>query len=190
MGKIYWMVLLAGIIIGCICMYLLIRWIRRMGYHILYSVLSYLKHQENSDELQPRSLRNMENFLLPQVMKDFPDFDLAMTKNQIKDHLIRHYGTRQEFHIYSIVLSDYRKEQLRKALVFQAAVCWKKERLLQKRLEIVMEFQAVNGSRNPAVTCPNCGAAIGFDALECEYCGTRINDSRNQEWAFTTVNET
>ena len=162
---------------------------RDVGNHLIRSFFTGLSQIETHDEEKPRSLPQMENLLLPKILKDFPDFDLAMTKNQIKDHLLQIYGGRKEFQIHDIALVEYRTNCLNRALIFYAAVSWRREKLLQKKLKITMEFQCVNGKRNPATNCPNCGAVLGFNDLECKYCGTRINDRRDQEWGFAGIRE-
>ena len=138
---------------------------------------------------KPKSLPNLEGMVLPQVLRDYPDFDLAMAKNDVADHLKKIYGSRPEFQIHNVVLSEYRKSSHKRSLIFMAALCWKQEKILEKRMEISMEFQCVKNKTNPAINCPNCGATLGFGDLMCKYCGTRINDRRDQEWAFASVRE-
>ena len=162
---------------------------RQLGDHMIKSFVTGLRKLETTDEEKPKSLPNMESLILPQVLKDFPDFDLAMTKNEVKDHLMEVYGGRAEFTVHNIALVEYRRNRVKRAVVFQAAVSWRGKKLLQKKLEIVLEFQCVDGKRNPAINCPNCGATLGFHDLECKYCGTRINDRRDQEWSFASVRE-
>ena len=189
-------VLLAGVIL-----YHLIRsLIRSLVHHttiglshladnIIRSFFHAISNLETKDQEKPKRLPQIENMILPQVLRDFPDFDLAMAKNEIKDQLESRYGEKPGFLIHDIVLKEYRTRTMTHRMIFEAAVCWKEDRLLQKRLEVSMEFQVVNDKRNPAVICPNCGATLGFQDLQCKYCGTRINDRRDQEWSFASVRE-
>ena len=181
------------IILGWIGIYFLTRAMRRMGEHLgkhlIDSFFKFLQKQEDRDETHPKSLLNMEGSVLPQILRDFPDFDAAMAKNQVKDYLLEHYKSYRQFQVHNVVISEYRDRKTQKSLVFQAAVSYRQQKQLQKRLQIVMNYQNVNGKKNPAINCPNCGATLGFNDLECKYCGTRINDRRDQEWAFTAVGE-
>ena len=163
--------------------------LRQVGSHLIRSFFEGLSRMELKDEEKPKSLPSMENLLLPKVLRDYPGFDLSMAKNQVKDHLLKLYGNRDEFQIHDVALVEYRKDGPVRKLIFYAAVSFRRERILQKKLKITMEFQCVEGKTNPAINCPNCGAALGFDDLECKYCGTRINDRRDQEWAFAGVTE-
>ena len=188
--------LLAVLIVGIILYYLLrslsrhaIHGLQSVGNHLINSFFHGLANLETQDQDHPRSLPSIESMILPQVLRDFPDFDLAMTKNQVKDYLEEKYRGRKEFLVHNIVLTEYRTRTVKKCLVFQAAVCWRDQRLLQKKLEISMEFQCVKDKKNPAIICPNCGATLGFQDLECKYCGTRINDRRDQEWSFASIRE-
>ena len=161
----------------------------KLGKHLIDSFFRFLQKQEDKDETHPKSLVNMEDSLMPRILRDFPEFDLAMAKNQVKDHLLDLYKYQRDFQVHNIVLSEYRCRKTQKGIVFQAAVSYRRQKLLQRRMEIVMHFQEVKGKKNPAINCPNCGATLGFHDLECKYCGTRINDRRDQEWAFASVRE-
>ena len=194
-GKIL-LTLLGTLLVGTVFYYLLrklmhhtIRELRSLGNHLIKDFFHMLCQIDTHDDEKPKSLPNMENMILPQVLKDFPDFDLAMAKNQVRDHLMETYGKMGQFLIHNIVLAEYRHQSCKNILVFYAAVCWRKERLIQKRLSVSMEYQVVKGKRNPAINCPNCGATLGFGDLTCKYCGTRINDRRDQEWAFASIQE-
>lgn len=163
--------------------------LRQLGDHMLRSFFHGLANLNTKDQEKAKRLPKIENMILPQVLRDFPDFDLAMAKNEVKDQLEKRYGSRPGFLVHDIALTEYRTRTMKHSFLFQAAVCWKEQRLLQKKLEIAMEFQVVNDKRNPAVICPNCGATLGFQDLQCKYCGTRINDRRDQEWSFASVRE-
>ena len=188
--------LLAVLLVGIILYYLfrsLIRHtmagLRQLGNQLIRNFFNGLANLDTKDQEKAKRLPKIENMILPQVLRDFPDFDLAMAKNEIKDQLEKRYGSRPGFLVHDIALTEYRTRTIKCCLIYQAAVCWREERLLQKKLEISMEFQVVNDKKNPAVICPNCGATLGFQDLQCKYCGTRINDRRDQEWAFASVRE-
>lgn len=190
------LVLIGFAVVGTVLYYLMrsltrhfVSGMRDVGNHLIRSFFHGLSQIELQDEEKPKTLPQIENLVLPKILKDFPDFDLAMAKNQVKDHLMGIYGNRDEFQIHDVALVEYRETSVKRALVFYAAVSWRREKLLQKKLKITMEFQCINDRRNPAINCPNCGAALGFDDLECKYCGTRINDRRDQEWGFAGIRE-
>ena len=191
------MLILAAVLVVGIILYYLFRLLlhravagfRQAGNHLINSFFHGLANLDTKDQERPKSLPNIESMILPQVLRDFPDFDLSMAKNQVKDTLEKQYIRQPGFRIHNIALVEYRTRSMKHSLVFQASVCWREQRLLQKKLEVCMEFQVVHDRKNPAITCPNCGATLGFQDLECKYCGTRINDARDQEWAFASVKE-
>ena len=166
-----------------------IRSLQLLGDRLIDRLFRGLAHLGENDEERPRSLPNMESLILPRILKDYPGFDLAMAKNAVKDQLTKIYGGRPEFMIHNVVLTEYRTNRVKKAVIFQAALCYRSQKLVQKKVEVTMEFQCVEGHVNPAINCPNCGATLGFGDLECKYCGTRINDRRDQEWAFPSIRE-
>ena len=163
--------------------------LRKLGEDLIRKFVVGISKIDTHDDEKPKSLPTMENLILPQILKELPGFDLAMAKNQVRDHLMETYGGMGDFQIHNIVLAEYRHMSCKNVVVFYAAVCWRKQRLVQKRLSVSMEYQQVNGKLNPAINCPNCGATLGFHDLTCKYCGTRINDRRDQEWAFASIKE-
>ncbi len=138
----------------------------------------------------PRSLNACEGSVLPQVLRDFPDFDNGLVKRQVQDYLQKKLGSHPDFQIHRVVLSAYEKDSLQRTLVFQAAVSWMEGKRLQKRYDIHYTYALPQGVSSVAASCPNCGGNLGFGDLECPYCGTRVVNPLKQAWAFTHLQET
>lgn len=137
----------------------------------------------------PRSLNACEGSVLPQVLRDFPDFDIGLTKGQVQDYLKKELGRHSGFSIHRVVLSAYEKDSVQRSLVFQAAVSWLDGKRLQKRYDIHYTYTLPQGAASVAASCPNCGGNLGFGDLECPYCGTRVVNPLKQSWAFTRLQE-
>ena len=142
-----------------------------------------------SVEDPPRSLNACEGSVLPQVLRDFPDFDIGLTRGQVQDYLRKELGCHDGFQIHGLVLSAYKKDSLQRTLVFQAAISWLDGMRLQKRYDIHYTYALPQGHPSVAASCPNCGGNLGFGDLECPYCGTRVVNPLRQSWVFTRLQE-
>ena len=140
-------------------------------------------------ENPPRSLNACEGSVLPQVLRDFPDFDIGLTKERVQEYLRKELGDHLGFQIHRVVLSAYKKDSIQRTLVFQAAISWQDGRRLQKRYDIHYTYALPQGLPAVAASCPNCGGNLGFGDLECPYCGTRVVNPLKQSWAFTRLRE-
>ena len=112
-----------------------------------------------------------------------------MAKNQVRDYLNQQFGKRPEFRIHNVVIARYLNDGLQKTIVYQAAVCWRKGSLQQRRYDIFSSYLLPQGNQAVAANCPNCGATLGFGAVECAYCGSRVANPMGQHWEFTQITE-
>lgn len=153
------------------------------------NLMAAAQELSQSVEDPPRSLNACEGSVLPQVLRDFPDFDIGLTKGQVQAYLKQELGSHGGFQIHRLVLSAYEKDSLQRTLVFQAAISWLDGKRLQKRYDIHYTYALPQGVPTVAASCPNCGGNLGFGDLECPYCGTRVVNPLKQSWAFTRLQE-
>ena len=144
-------------------------------------------HPECKDP-PPRSLGGCESIMMPEIRKDFPDFDPTLAKNKAREYLQRKLQMHKGLQIHNVVLHRYLDESLQKTVVFQAAVSWNGKPRVQKRYDVYYTY-AMPEVGGKGCNCPNCGATIGFGQVECEYCGTRIVNTFGQSWEFTQLLE-
>lgn len=142
------------------------------------------------EEPKPRSLNGCDSFLLPKILKDFPDFDVTMAETYIKEHLKQHYSGLREFKIHNIVIAKYLPSGAQKTVVFQVAACHRQSgQLQQTRYDVNYTYLLPSASSTVASNCPNCGAALGYGAVQCAYCGSRVTSPMGSSWKVTDIIE-
>ncbi len=130
---------------------------------------------ESNDET-PRSLSGGDSLYLPQILKDFPDFNLTSAKEKVREYLQERFADAEDFAIHNIIISDYRKAGFEKTIVFQCAYELKEEdQKRQKRCNVHYSYR-VSGETGSyaAPNCPNCGAPVAPGRTDCPYCGARL----------------
>ena len=138
----------------------------------------------------PRSLNGLDRLLLPQILGDFPDFDIHQAKTNARNYIKKQLSGHPGLHIYKVVISRYLTAQSQKTVVFQAAVSWREgEQTVQKRYELHDAFLLPSEDTTVAANCPNCGAALGFGVTTCAYCGSRVVNVMGNTWHFTRMEE-
>ena len=137
----------------------------------------------------PRSLNGCDSFLLPAILKDFPDFDVTLAKTYVRDYLKEQLSSHGDLTIYNVVIARYLPSAAHKTIVFQAALCWTEGTKLQKRYELNYTYM-VTGDSEVAANCPNCGGALGYSSTVCPYCDSRVANALKNTWKFTEMKET
>lgn len=160
---------------------------RAFGTPDLISNLSDLEEQEAE---RPRSLNGCDSILLPDIIKDFPDFDVTLAKSYVRDYLKDNIPSEKELVIHNVVISRYLRSRSHRTIVFQTAVaCWQNGKKQQKRFELHYA-NVVNGpGTSVAANCPNCGAALGYGQTVCSYCNSRVANVLKNTWKFTRLVE-
>ena len=75
-------------------------------------------------EESPRSLNGCDSLLMPQIQKDFPDYDPELAKTYVRGYLKDQLGHHPGFSIHNVVIAKYLRSGAQKCIVFQAALCW------------------------------------------------------------------
>jgi len=139
-------------------------------------------------EESPRSLNGCDSLLMPQIQKDFPDYDPELAKTYVRGYLKDQLGHHPGFSIHNVVIAKYLRSGAQKCIVFQAALCWLENgRKLQKRYALNYTYMLPDGTT--AANCPNCGGALGYGVQECPYCGSRVVNALKNTWTFTEMKE-
>lgn len=153
-------------------------------------LLSALGSIDSVEADTPRSLNGCDTLLLPQILKDFPDFDHCMVKNYARDFLTEKLGGKSEFTIHNIVIAIYLPSAVQKTIVLQAAVSYlEKGRKAQKRYDLHYSYLVSGSTETVAANCPNCGGALGYGETVCPYCDSRVTNVMGSCWKFTQMKE-
>ena len=155
-------------------------------------LIAGLKSVETEAETTPRSLSGCDSILLPQILRDFPDFDVNLAKNYGTDALRAHLSQKEGLRIHNIVLSRYLRTLSQKTILMQAAAEYQENgRTVQKRYDLSYSYvlQGQGGSPEAAASCPHCGGVIGFGQTECPYGGSRLAVAMLGAWEFTQIQE-
>lgn len=138
----------------------------------------------------PRSLNGCDRLVLPNIIRDFPDFDVTMVKNFVRQELKDAYGAENGFAVHNVVISQYLRAGAQKTVVLQAAFETKKGTAKQQRRATLHYTYLLSGSSETvAANCPNCGGALGYGVTVCPYCDSRVAHVLGNAWQFTQITE-
>ena len=153
-------------------------------------LLEALESVDSVQDQSPRSLNGCDSFLLPQILKDFPDFDNNLAKTYARNTLKNKYGRKDIFTIYNVVIARYLRSAAQKTIVYQAAASHRENgELKQKRYDMHYTYLLESSDVNVAANCPNCGGAIGYGVTVCPYCESRVANVLGNTWKFTEIKE-
>lgn len=140
---------------------------------------------------EPKSLNRCDSLLIPQIKRDFPDFDPERAKNIFRSYVKKHYAKAQDFTIYTVGMSRYLTAGLNKTIIMQAACSYTKGgKKVQIRVEADYIYSVHTADENIASNCPNCGGAIGYGMVNCPYCGSHVSNVMSNTWEFKNIRET
>lgn len=150
------------------------------------SILSDLQDQE----IPPRSVNGCDRLVIPQILKDFPDFDPTLVKTYARDYLKQQLSAFHDLQIHNVVFTRYLPSASQKTIVFQAAVSHRKSgKTLQLRYDLHYTYLIATGDENVAANCPNCGGTLGYGDTVCPYCNSRVVNVMGNTWKFTELQE-
>ena len=137
----------------------------------------------------PRSVNSCDRLVLPQIMRDFPDFEVTTAKDTVRQVLSEKYGSEKGYALHKIVISDYLRTA-QKTIVFQAAFATKDGlKTVQRRVILHYSYLLPQSDQAIAANCPNCGGALGFGDIECAFCNSRVVNPLGNSWQFTEIRE-
>lgn len=155
-------------------------------------LLDALEEIDTSHLETPRSLNGCDTLLMPQILKDFPDFDANLAKTYARNILRDRFGKRQNFVIHNVVIAKYLRSSVQRTIVFQAATAHRENKqTVQKRYDLhYTHLLSSSSGCAVAANCPNCGGALGYGVTICPYCGSRVANVLGNAWKFTEIIET
>lgn len=154
-------------------------------------ILEALSEIDSVADDAPRSLNGCDALLMPQILRDFPDFDCSLAKTYVRDYLKEKLRSRSDLTIHNVVISKYLTSSVQKTIVFQAAVAYQQDgKKKQTRYDLHYSHMLSSQSDSVAANCPNCGGAMGYGITACPYCGSRVANVLGNTWKFTEMRET
>lgn len=148
--------------------------------------------QETMDETTPKSLSGMDYIYGPQIVEDFPDFNLPFVRTKVKEKLREVLKGKDSLAIHNVVITNYDRASVEKTIYFQASLQYREGgRIRQKRYSLHYAFMLAAHEGNViAANCPNCGGAVRSTSQKvCEYCDSRLVNVLSNSWDFTEVYE-
>lgn len=140
---------------------------------------------------EPKSLNRCDSLLIPQIMRDFPDFAPERAKNIFRNYVKKHYAKAPDFTIYTVGMSRYLTAGLNKTIIMQAACSYTKGgKKVQIRVEADYIYSVHTADENIASNCPNCGGGIRYGEVNCPYCGSHVSNVMSNTWEFKNIRET
>ena len=201
------LIVIVAVLLAVIMMFMKIRRsVRRMLNSAEVRLVRELIHSAQNGELQqeeqPKSLGGMTSIYLPQIQRDFPEFnweELRVKIEQSVRELLERKNVREAgvVRIHKSVISRYQKYSGTASIRCEtAAEYWAEEAGNRHKKQTVCESELVyvydSGLSGTAasVVCPNCGAPVEqLGVKKCRYCGSVLNISGYQTWKIQNVQE-
>lgn len=166
-----------------------VRWIVRVGTKA-ESLIDQIKTADAAARTTPRSLTSVESFILPQVMKDFPEYNPAVIAERVKrdarlfyesavagkllyeggvstalrESIMLPKNVAGGIEIHKVALTAYDKRARDRLITYHAAVKYDgaDNDVYQVRLRLQYIAAYTNDFQNEIVVikCPNCGAPV------------------------------
>lgn len=182
----------AAVAIAVMIVFLIVRRkLRRLSQEV-FGTASILRavRDMNLQEASPRSVNANDRMIIPQILKDFPDFDPVQAKTCIREYLERHFADKKSRKIHKIAYTGYLSSGAQKTVVFQTAIGWKENgQTVEKRFTIHYTYMIISKDKTVAANCPNCGAPLGYGAVCCSYCDCRVVNVMKNVWKVTEITE-
>ncbi len=157
------------------------------------SLIEGFKKNEVEAQQTPKSLAGMDSVFLPRILKDFPEFNVDVAKNDVRAELRNYLRDKQSVKIHNVVIRDYKKHKFESVIVMQASAEYiEGSRKHQKRYNFnyVYALLGAEDETNIAAVCPSCGGPISDTSLaNCEYCGARLVKLIEQSWKVKEIVE-
>lgn len=168
------------------------RKLRDLSLHLFGTkdLLQALRNSNAITEELPRSLNGCDSILLPQILEDFPDFDITLAKTYARDELKKILAKKQHVHIHNVVIAKYFRAKVQKTIVLQAAVSHTEgSRTIQLRYELNYTYVVQGQSSTVAANCPNCGGVLTYGETVCPFCESRVTSVLSASWKFTQIQQ-
>ena len=153
---------------------------------------------ELQQEEQPKSLGGMTSIYLPQILRDFPEFNWEEMREMVERAVKEYLGQIPDVRIHRTVISGYQKHGGNSTVICETAAQYTcKEQSGEPAhtvqtacvTELVYTYdQSKNPETAAAITCPNCGAPVRMLGIkQCEYCGSILKVDNLEIWKVNRV---
>ncbi len=153
--------------------------------------VSGLHAAQRQVEETPRSLSGCDRIYLPQICRDFPDFNVEQAKLYACEALQKYLAGYEGVVVHNVVISRYRRYGVEKTITFQAAAEHLEDGVKkQEKYELLYAYRpaAKEGETVKAASCPHCGAPLSsLEERVCTYCRSRLVDLLDSAWSFTDI---
>ena len=174
---------------------------------------------ELQQEDQPKSLSGMTSIYLPQILRDFPEFNWEELRAEVEQSVKELLETKNvrsagAVRIHKTVISRYQKYNGTASILCETAaeywpqaenghVCGgvyrkqepqKMTQVYKKQTvcaaELLYVYDPGLSGAAASVICPNCGAPVEkLGAKQCRYCGSVLHVSGIMAWTVQNVRE-
>ena len=159
--------------------------------------IKMIREQNEELDAEPKTPYGMDNLLLPQVAKDFPNMNIEEMKKLAEAKIVEFLQSQKEntytdINIHKTVTNQYSKNSSTCKLVFQSAVGFRehaknedhlKEVRMNTEFMYVYDNTKLKNGEAISLNCTNCGAPIkGLGHKICPYCNTGLIDLATKTW--------
>ena len=174
---------------------------------------------ELQQEEQPKSLGGMTSIYLPQILRDFPEFNWEELRAEVEQSVKELLETKNVrsagvVRIHKTVISRYQKYNGTASILCEtAAEYWPQaenghvrggvyrkqetQKMTQAHkkqtvcaAELLYVYDPGLSGATASVVCPNCGAPVEkLGAKQCRYCGSVLHVSGIMTWTVQNVRE-
>ncbi|MBR0135838.1 MAG: zinc ribbon domain-containing protein [Clostridia bacterium] len=167
----------------------LVRWIRRIG-RSAEGLIDQVKLAQVREETTPKSLAAMDSLLLPQILKDFPEYNPSVIIDRVKADAKLYYESAKEGRIlfeqgistalresmslpegvaggivvHRAALTGYDTRGRDRLITYQAAVKYDDDRGTPHQKRLTLRYIAAStddfANEIEMIKCPNCGAPV------------------------------
>ena len=159
--------------------------------------IQIIREQKEALETEPKTPYGMDNLLVPQIARDFPNMNIEEMKKFAEGKVVKFLQSQKEktctdINIHKTVTNQYYKNTSTCKLVFQSAVGFRehvknedhlKEVRINTEFMYVYDNSKLKNGEAISLNCPNCGAPIkGLGHKICPYCNTGLIDLATKTW--------
>ena len=166
---------------------------------LVREVVKAIEEGEKLSETTPKSLSAMTNLYLPQILRDFPEFNWEEMQRMVEQAVREYLGQFPDIRIHRTVISGYRKHGGNSTVICETAAQYTgrenqgagETHTVQTACvtELVYTYdQDQNPETTASLTCPNCGAPVRkLGAKQCEYCESILKLDNLEIWKVNRV---
>ncbi len=167
---------------------------------LVREVVKAIGEGEELSETTPKSLSAMTNLYLPQILRDFPEFNWEEMREMVEQAVKEYLGHVSDIRIHRTVVSGYQKHGGNSTVICETAAQYtceeqgggdKTDHTVQTACvtELVYTYdQDQNPETTASITCPNCGAPVRkLGVKQCEYCGSILKVDNLEVWKVNRV---